>query len=109
MEIFLGSLPLHPLSDGHGHAVKDHNIYMFDIGWRTSDFVLYCMWPAWGSTHQQSDSVQNDLVPVVYDAVCVILYQILRAMTCLELLRDMDIITGFNIKNMDCICLQENL
>lgn len=46
-------------------------------------------------THQQSDGVQNDLVPVVYDAVCVILYQILRAVTCLELLSDMDSITGF--------------
>lgn len=51
-----------------------------------------------GATHQQFDGVQNDLVPVVYDAVCVILYQILRAVTCLELLGDMDSITGFDIK-----------
>lgn len=32
----------------------------------------------------------------MYDAVCVILYQILRAVTCLELF--MDSITGFIIK-----------
>lgn len=121
MEVFLGSLPLHPRSNGHGHAVKDHNIF-FNIVfgkcckceggrkiWTTSDFVLYCMWPACGSTHQNSDSVHNDLVPVMYDGVCVILYQILSAVTCLQLLSEMDSITGFNITNMDCICLQENL
>lgn len=55
------------------------------------------------STHQEYDGVQNDLVPVVYDAVRVILNQILRAVTCLELLRDMDSVTGFILKNMDCM------
>lgn len=54
-------------------------------------------------THQQSDGVQNDLVPVVYDAVCVILYQILRAVTCLELLSDMDSVRGFIIKKYGLI------